>query len=103
MKMISRTYEIKKQVTVGDPDLKKSGRILNRVTEWNRDGITIEADQRRVPEVLKGLELERANQTSTPCTVDRKDEDGARNDESKGESRRQTQTQARAGPTADGR
>ena len=43
----------------GDPDLEKSGRILNRVTEWNRNGITIEADQRHVREILKGLELER--------------------------------------------
>ena len=39
--------------------------------------------------------MERANHSATPCAMDRKDEDGARNDESKGESRRgwrQTQT-----------
>ena len=41
--MISKKYEIKKQVIAEDPDLEKSGRILNRVIEWNRDGITIEA------------------------------------------------------------
>ena len=95
-KMMSRKYEIKKQVIGGAQDLEKSGRILNRVIEWNRDGLTIEADQRHVMEILQGLELERANHTATPCAVDRKDEDGAGNDESKErESRRgrgQTQT-----------
>ena len=85
VEMISRKYEIKKQVIGRDPDFGKSGRILNRVIEWNRDGITIEADQRHVRETLKGLDLERANHTATPCAVDRKDEDGARNDDSKGE------------------
>ena len=43
-----------------DPDLEKSGRILYRVIAWNRDGITIEADQRHVREILNGFELERA-------------------------------------------
>ena len=33
-----------------DPDLEKSGRILNHVVEWDRDGITVEADQRHVRE-----------------------------------------------------
>ena len=46
IKMISKKYEIKKQVLGRDPDLEKSGRILNRVVEWERDGITIEACQR---------------------------------------------------------
>ena len=32
--MISRKYEIKKQVTSEDADLQKTGRILNRVTKW---------------------------------------------------------------------
>ena len=63
-----------------DPDLEKSGRTLNRVIEWNRDGITIEADQRHIRERLKGLELERADRSATPCAVDRRDE-------CKGESR----------------
>ena len=40
IKTISRKYEIKKQVIGRDPDLEKSGRIFNRVIEWNRDGIT---------------------------------------------------------------
>ena len=71
IKMISRKYEIKKQVIGEDPDLEKSGRKLNRVIEWNRDGITIEADQRHVREILKGLELERANHSATPCAVER--------------------------------
>ena len=44
----SRSMEIKKQVIGEEPDDEKSGRILNRVIEWNRDGITIEADQRHV-------------------------------------------------------
>ena len=30
-----------------DPDLEKSGRILNRVIEWGRDGIATEADPTR--------------------------------------------------------
>ena len=47
IKMMSRKYEIKKQVIGGDADLEKSGIILNRVIEWSRDGIPIEADQRR--------------------------------------------------------
>ena len=51
IKMISKRYEIKKQVIGEDPDLEKSGRTLNRVIAWNRDGITIEAYQRHV----KGL------------------------------------------------
>ena len=74
IKMISKKYEIKKQVLGRDPDLEKSGRILNRVIEWDRDGITIEADQRHVREVMKGLELERANHLATPCAVERRDE-----------------------------
>ena len=80
VKMISKKYEIKKQVLGGDPDLEKSGRILNRVIEWDRDGITIEADQRHVREIMKFLELERANHSATPCAVERRDE-------SKGENR----------------
>ena len=78
--MLSKKYEIKKQVVGEDPDLEKSGRLLNRVVEWNRDGITIGADQRHVKEIRKGLELERANRSATPCAVERWDE-------GKGESR----------------
>ena len=70
-KMISRKYEIKKQVLGEDPDLEKSGRILSRVIEWNCDGIAIEADMRHVREILKDLALERANHIGTPCAVDR--------------------------------
>ena len=44
--MISKKEEIKKQVIRDDPDLEKSGRILNRVIEWNHNGIKIEADQK---------------------------------------------------------
>ena len=51
---ISRKYEIKKQVIGDDADLEWSGRILNRVIEWGRDGITIEADQRHVREDIEG-------------------------------------------------
>ena len=52
-KMTSRKYEIKKQVIGEDPDLEKSVRTLNRVIDWDRDGITIEADLRHVRETLK--------------------------------------------------
>ena len=41
----------KKQVIGEDSDLEESGRILNRVIERDRDGITIEADQRHVREI----------------------------------------------------
>ena len=34
IKMTSRIFEIKKQVTGGDADLEKSGRVLIRVIEW---------------------------------------------------------------------
>ena len=84
-KMVARKFEIKKQVIGEDPDLGKSGTMLNRVIEWDRDGITIEADQRHVREILKDLELEPANQSATPCAVERRDERAARNDRSKGE------------------
>ena len=67
---ISRKYEIKKQVTGDDADLQKIGRILNRVIKWRRAGITIEADQRHVREVLKDLEMQRANDSGTPCNMD---------------------------------
>ena len=46
IKMVPKKYETKQQVLGGDPDLEKSERILNRVFEWDRDGITLEADQR---------------------------------------------------------
>ena len=65
IKMIYKKYEIRKQVLERDPDLEKSGRILNRVIEWDRDGVTTEADQRHVREIVKGLELERANHSAT--------------------------------------
>ena len=64
IKMGSRTYEIKKQVVGEDADLEKTKIILNRVIKWGREGITIEADQRHVREMLKDLELEPANHRS---------------------------------------
>ena len=88
-------YEIKKQVIGGDADLEKSGKILNRVIEWGRDGITIEADQEHVREILKDLGLERANHSATPCAVERKSGSNARSDDSEEENRcgqGQTQT-----------
>ena len=51
-----------------------SGRILNRAIAWDRDGMTIEADQRHVREILEDLKLERANHSATPCAVERRDE-----------------------------
>ena len=83
-------------MTGEDADLQKTGRIQNRVIKWSGDGITIEADQRHFREILKDLELERANHSAAPCVVDRKDEDGARKDGSKRENQRgprQTQTE----------
>ena len=45
---------------------------------------------------MKDLELERANHSATPCGVERKNEDDARFDESKGENRcEQGQTQTK--------
>ena len=44
-------------ITIGgerSADLEKSGRILNRVTKWVRDGITIEANQRHVRNIFEG-------------------------------------------------
>ena len=67
-------YEVKKQVIGEDPDPEKSRRILNRVIKWNHNGVTIEADQRHVREILKGLELEQANRSATPCGVERTNE-----------------------------
>ena len=75
---------------------RKRGRILNRVIELDRDGITIEADQRHVREMLKDLELEPANHSATTCAVERKDEGGARRDERKGRTGTDPD-QARAG------
>ena len=40
IRKISRKYEIKKQMIGEGADLDKSGRKLNRVIEWGRDGIT---------------------------------------------------------------
>ena len=74
IRKISKKYEVKKQVIGEDPDLEKSGRILNRVIKWNHNGITIEADQRHARAILKGLELGQANRSATPCGVERMDE-----------------------------
>ena len=63
----------------GDPDLEKSGRILDRVIEWDRDGITIQADQRHVREIMKGLELQRASHSATPCAMEWRDESNGEN------------------------
>ena len=81
IKMTSKKYEIRKQVLGGDPDLEKTGRTLNRVIEWDRDGITIEADVRQI---MKGLELERADHSATPCDVAKRDECKGRTDADEG-------------------
>ena len=72
--MISKKYEIRKRYLGRGLDLEKSGRMVYRFIEWDRDGITIEADQRHVREIVKGLELERANHSATACDVARRDE-----------------------------
>ena len=71
---------------------------------WN--GITIEPDQRHIREILKDLELERANHSATPCAMERKDEGGARRGESKGENQcgqGQTQTKHELDDMGDGK
>ena len=55
-----------------DSDFEKMRRILNRVIAWDRYGITNEADQRHVREILKDLELERPNHAETACNMDKK-------------------------------
>ena len=85
IRMISGTYEIKKQVIGEDADLEQFGRILNRVVKWGRDGITIEADQRHIREILKDVELEQTSHAATPCYVE-KSENIARSDGSNGEN-----------------
>ena len=65
-----------------DADLEKSGRILNRVIEWRRGGITTEADQRHVSGILN-LDSACANDSATACAVDRKKGNNARGDETK--------------------
>ena len=104
IKMVSKRHEIKKQVIGEDPDLEKSGRILSRVIAWNRDGITIEADQRHVREILKGLELERANHSATPWTgrMKARESSNEHRDGSKLNPERREQRR-RQRPTADGR
>ena len=53
-------------------DFEKTGRILNRFIKWGPDGITMEADEGHVREILKDLELEQAGHAATPCNVDEK-------------------------------
>ena len=70
-----------------------------------RAGITIEADHRHVSELLKDLELERANHSATPRDVDQKNKGNARSDERKGENRcgqGQTQTKHEGDGMGDG-
>ena len=69
-----------------DADFENSGRILIRVNKWGRDGVTVEADQRYVREILKDLELEQVNHAATPCNVDKKSENSVRSHGSKGEN-----------------
>ena len=59
---------------------RRSGEHSTVSFECDRDGITIEADQRHVREIMKDREMERANHSATPCAVER-------GDESKGENR----------------
>ena len=65
------------------------------------NGIVTASQSRRIrdtSERLKDLELELANHSASPCAVDRKDEGGARSDESKEENRRgRRQTQIKQG------
>ena len=77
---------------------------MNRVIEWGRGGIAIEADQRHVREMLKDPEMERANHLGPPCAVEGKKEGNARS-ESKRENRcdqGQTQTKHQWDDMCDG-
>ena len=47
-------------------DLSKACSVLNRQLAWTPDGVTIEADPRHVDQVVKCLELERANPAMSP-------------------------------------
>ena len=58
-----------KNIQDQDSGLEIRGRILNRVIECERGGITIEAEKRRVRELLKDLRFEQANPVTTPCVV----------------------------------
>ena len=44
------------------------------------------ADQKHVREILKDLDLEQTNHAATPCNMDKKNENSARSDGSKGEN-----------------
>ena len=88
IKMISRKHEIKKPVNGEDADLKRSGRILNRVTAWGRDGITTEADHRHFREMLMDLHLERANHIATPCVKEKEKRDKCKRRRMQGERSR---------------
>ena len=51
-----------------------------------RKGITTEADQRHVREIMKDLGLEQANCAAIPSNVDRKNENNSGSDGCKGEN-----------------
>ena len=71
--MISIKYEIKKQVIGEDPDLEKSGRKLNRVIEWNRDG----NHNRGRPETCqRDTERTRVGTSESLCDSMRRGEEG---------------------------
>ena len=83
IKKISRNTRSRSEKT---QTFENSGRILNRVSEWGRDCITIEVDQWHVREILEDLGLERANHFATPCAVERKNQGNAGSDESEGQN-----------------
>ena len=70
-----------------DADLKKSGRILNRVIESNRDGITIEADQRHV----RDNEGPRAGASKPICDSMCRGEEGWQQGAQRGQGQTQTE------------
>ena len=65
--LMSTRYEIKIRGVLGDEKTDdKSIRILNRLLEWRKSGITYEADPRHVEIVLNDLDMKNCASVGTP-------------------------------------
>ncbi len=64
---LSSAYKCKVKGRLGPDrgDIKEM-KVLNRVIQWRRDGITLEADQRHAEIIIRELGLERGNSVRTP-------------------------------------
>ena len=64
---IQKVYAIDFKARLGPNDEdQKSVRLLNRVVEWNSDGINIEGDQRHAEIIIQQLKLEEVKSLSSP-------------------------------------